>query len=324
VVTVEGHLRARDEPGQYSIAAVVGWTDAAGVQRRTPISVGPVTVEHERRKMLAVITKASQNFLKDLGLPLAFLWLAYRIKQLEEQRQESTRNREEEEREGRQKRAEEETARVRQTWTQMLPKVHENTERYYMPLMGFARSAAGAHRGKHSDEVLFYYLRFLARVKEMTDAIGGFYLKRRVGENIVGEIWDVLRARADDRFTRPSRQELQVTMRLVGTLSEFNAFSPETTIGIQRKAFAIPGALAMFAADAALLHIFSVVLVYETNQSYQFWYEEAEVFPEAEFVQALGELRGQDGGGEFGVLIGSLEQYVVDIRTRKNNTRPTR
>ncbi|MEO8378793.1 MAG: hypothetical protein ABI779_03935 [Acidobacteriota bacterium] len=318
VATVEGHLQALQEPGQNSIAAVVGWTDLSGMQRRVPVSMGPVTIEHGTRKRMATVSKAAQNFLKDLGLPLVFLWLAYWVKQLEEARQEK-KKREEDEQEARRKRAEESTARIGLTWTQMLPKVHENAEKYYMPLMGYARNTAEYYaQGNEGESVIFNYLRFLARVKEMSDAIGGFYLKTRAGENIVSAIWDLLRDRADDRFTRPIRQELQEAMKKVRTLDVFG--KDRGQISAQSQQF-LKDFTAAFRVDVTLLTLFSLILTYETNQSYEFWYGQSETFPTAEVEVALAQLREltAESGRKYKDLLQSLSEYVETARLVQTN-----
>ena len=330
VATVEGHLRAQEQPGQYSIAAVIGWTDAAGAQRRIPISVGPVTVEHEGKKNLATITRASQNFLKDLGLPLVFLWLAYWVKQLEDSRQgkkkteeqerEQSRKEEDDRRAEERKLAEEETARVRQTWTQMLPKVHENAEKYYMPLMGYARLAADMHAARNGAAAFFYYLRFLARMRDMADAIGGFYLKTRLGENLVSDIWDAVRKRADARLGQPVRQQLQVDIRSVETIGAFlELLGAETTIATAYGTWREGGT---FEIDAALLSLFHHVLTYETNQSYEFWYEEREVYPAAEIRDVLAELDHLQPSPElkYERLKDSLSKYESAAKARSVQT----
>lgn len=314
VVTVEGHLTARDEPGQFSIAAVVGWKDAAGVQRRTPISVGPVMVEDDFKKTAATVSLAAQNFLKDLGLPLVFLWLAYWVKQLEEARQEK-KKKEDEETEAKRKQADERTAVIRQTWTQMLPKVHENAEKYYMPLMGYAAHASRTGNPGQRDSGLFRYLRFLGRMHEMSDVIGGFYLKTRAGENVVSAIWDAIRVRADERFTQPVRQELQVAIRTVGTFDRFDALPADSLIARERREFRVE----TFAVDAVLLRLFHLILTFETNLSYEFWYQEEEVFPAEEIETAMSDLEGRsfEAGVKYEDLRRSLVEYVAGVKSRR-------
>jgi hypothetical protein len=173
VETIQGHLLARDEPGQSSVAAVIGWKDEAGAQHRVPVTIGPVTIENE----LGTLSKAAQNFFKDLGLPLVLVWLGYRIRKIEESREETR------------KRADERTARVRETWTQMLPKMHENAEKYYMPLMAGA-SYLEDYYPANVEFCFYYYLRFQVKMRQMVRMIGGFYLKSRQGEECVSALWE--------------------------------------------------------------------------------------------------------------------------------------
>jgi hypothetical protein len=304
VETIQGHLLARDEPGQSSVAAVIGWTDATGARHRVPVTIGPVTIENE----LGTLSKAAQNFFKDLGLPLVLVWLGYRIRKIEETR-EATR-----------KKADERTARVRETWTQMLPKMHENAEKYYMPLMGRA-AYLGDYYPDNPEFCFYYYVRFLVKMREMVRTIGGFYLKSRQGEECVSALWDAIRSCADARFGRPLRERAQDETAPIETVYQFEEKLPQlpSTKEMFEK-FREPAEYPRFEAEAVLFSLFAIVMSYEANCSYEFWYGEPEKFDQKGFDEAWERLvrcRGLFRSGKFATVQKHLEAYAKDVEVRR-------
>lgn len=304
-MTIEGHLVAGKDAGSYALSAVVSWKDATGGDRRTPISLGPVTVEDESRKSFATKIKAAHSFFKDLGLALVLFWLGYRVKKIEEEREEKR------------KRVEERTTRVRQTWTQMLPKIHENAEKYYMRLASDASQAANYYEGPEKDPNIcfFFYLHFLGRAKVMTDNIGGYYLKAREGEDCVSEIWDVLRSSADARFTRAKREFAQQQVVKVGTYHEF-VMDVLPELQLLKLDFMHDVSTGAFALDAALLEMYALVLGFEMNCSYAFWYGNAEQFPQKSFDETLAKLKRLGISAKYPKLANELARYEKNVPAR--------
>lgn len=297
VETIQGHLRARHEPGQSSISAVIAWRDDAGARHRAAVTIGPITVENE----LGTLSKAVQNFFKDLGLPLVLVWLGYRVRKIEERREEGR------------KRADERTAQVRQTWTQMLPKMHDNAEKYYMPLMGRA-GYVSAYYPSNPEFCFYFYVRFLVKMREMVHGIGGFYLKTRPGEECVSALWDGIRECADARFGRPLRERAQDEVAKIDTVYKFREELPNLASTTEMlRTFRNPAELAAFEAETALFDLFAVVLAYEANCSYEFWYGEPEKFDVRGFDAArekLARCRGRLRAGKFENIDHELNKYV--------------
>ena len=102
---------------------------------------------------------------------------------------------------------------MQQTLQLMLPKIHENAEKYYMPLCArILRLEEDWHKLNDDSEragksrwfdVLFCDLWILLALdKSMTDAIGGWYLKDREGEEQAFQCWDVFKSELETRFNR--------------------------------------------------------------------------------------------------------------------------
>lgn len=317
VLTIEGQLRASGRTGKSGVGAVIGWSDSNGYQHRKPIRIDPVTIENAEKSAYLHALATFRSILRDLALPLAGALVTFLLKKFEDTR-DKTRRMDSDRR-----------AQVQQTWTLMLPKMHENSERYYMPLMTYAASVEKYYDGVHADAELcfFFYLAYLAHMKQMVDRISGFYLRDRAGEDVVSTIWGLLLDRADARFTRVNRELAQVVFltRTNLTYAEFKegpAKSPAVTA--VRTKFVNPAVYSDFIVDVKLLKLFYLALTYEVNRSYQFWYIDAEEFPAAEWLAVYDDVGSAHGAGlvpdkEFSTLLTALDMYATSVDRRAYN-----
>jgi hypothetical protein len=113
------------EHGRFSITALVGWESAAApgsVATEEPITLGPVEITSPGRERWALFTGRSYPVLKDITLPILLAVLAYLFQKSQGRREKQDQRRQE--------------ARERglQVWSSQLPRLHENNERYYMPV----------------------------------------------------------------------------------------------------------------------------------------------------------------------------------------------
>jgi hypothetical protein len=155
--TVATRLRAIDEPGRWSLTAVVAWTDPLHhLSRRKGISLGPVTVENAIRKNLLLFAKAFQTYVKDLVWPqvaaLFGVWVSRQDRRRTQQREaekaadEQKAQLDREARANSERLAQENRAMVQQTWTLMLPTSHRINTMYYMPISHTVAQIYTRHR----------------------------------------------------------------------------------------------------------------------------------------------------------------------------------
>lgn len=331
VYTIEATLDAREETGKFGIGAVVGWS-AESVDRWKAITLTPITVENASKRATLHALRTLTGFAKDFALPIVLALVAFALKKVEDERETSRKEFEESRAEAR-RAAEERRAQVQQTWTLMLPKIHENSEKYYMPLMSFASSVVRYYDGADRDPEVcfFFYLRFFGRMKTMVDAISGFYLRYREGEEIVSTIWSALLELCDARVPRTARERGQLAMLQTHmTFVQFEERIRATpAIAALAAVFLDPAKYADFVVDVKLMELFSFVLTYEVNCSYEYWYAKPEVFPEEEWHRLYADIVAAGNAGlmpsarKFTGLMGALDTYAQSVDARAQDVQLT-
>ncbi len=319
-VTVEGHLIAGPRGGKFGVTAVVGWVDASGAHRRKPISVAPVIVESQWRNRVvsaARILQSILSILKDFALPVVLLWLGYRIKKIETAREE-TLKKIETARESTRKKTDDHVARVQQTWTLMLPKLHQNAEKYYIPLISYAGSVR-KHHTSNPEYSFFFYNMFLAQMKRMVDEISGFYLKDMIGEDVVSLIWEALLDEADSPqwFGRVQRENLQLVVTPTHTYFEFQKTALlDAAVASAHVKFVAQSK--EFAKQLPLFELFSTALWFETNICYVVWYDKPPEFPRDAFKAATDKFEAAFGPltEKHSSLVKLLRQYGESVEAR--------
>lgn len=336
VATFEGELMATDHPGTYGIGAVVSWNEVARdgrIARRKPIRIGPVTIENPTTRRRLRSLHVLEGVVKDVAMPVALAIIAYFFTSAENKREASRRTREaaqqrherfiEEEREKNRQAAAESTTRLHQTWTLMLPKVHEYTETYYMPATTNAFAVTRYYDGEQADReyCFFFYLLYLSQMKQLVDAIKGFYLRYRIGENTVALLWELILMVADARFTRPRREAAQLLVDAKWTFAEYTQHLGTDALILDMKR-EFMDAYDAFSADVALLRLFAIILEYEANTSYEFWYE-PEKLDEEQWVQAYGVLlqrrmvfAAAKSERKFDTLLRTLDEHHAGVPAR--------
>lgn len=286
-MTVERQLTVLERRGKFGISAVIGWTDAAGAERRKGITLSPIVVGDTEQERLLRFLRGVVNFLKDFALPLALLFLGVRIKRVEEH-----------------------NALLQQTWNLMLPKMHENAEKYYIPLMSHADSILRYVKKGDLAYAFFFYAKFLAVMKRMVYKIGGFYLKSQAGEDVVSRLWERMLHEADSAvwYGRLKRERLQLDTDPGKTYYEFQ----------QRQPLHVAQASALFVSAAGqkefkrqlpLFQLFSMALYFEANWTYIAWYGAPPEFPKQAFDKAIGDLAVANPPSEYQELLAVLRDY---------------
>ena len=307
-VTFIGKLRSTTISGRYGLSIVVGWFDDRGVLRRKAIQIEPLTIENTAERRKSAITDAIKSFFTDLGLPLVLAVLAYFLKKYEEERERSS------------KAAEEHGQQIQQTWTLMLPKMHQNAERHYMPISGDARSVHDYHASGDIDVTFFFFLLFLSEMRRMINRIGGFYFKHRSGEDMAHRLWAILLMRADNVFGRREREHAQVVVKPSDTFEMFSSGigATDARIVAMRSTFRQPSTQAYFAVDAVLCEMLSSIVGFELNCAYEFWYGRPEEFPIDEFVEDAERVRNLALflGPEYAGFQFALKAYSKELKRR--------
>jgi len=327
VATFAGQLVASDTPGKYGIGAIVAWRDGR-IERTKPFGIGPVTIENPSARRRTRALRTFQSIFKDIALPLALAFIAYRFTNAQNEQEAARRRREaaqqrhekdiEAQRQHQQTADNERSARLYQTWTFRLPKLSDNAEKYYLPLMATAWNVVKYYDGSDADRDIcfFFYLRFLAIGRRMVDAINGFNLRHREGEEIAARLWSLLLDLIDERAGRRARERAQMAvMQRRMTYDEFETGAATTQLmKTMRANFCSEAGFAAFQIDVCLLDLFATILMYEVNCGYEYWYDTPEEFPESEWSRLVARFNELGALGfltpeKFGSLSTALADY---------------
>jgi hypothetical protein len=178
-VTVWGDLRGRAPQELQTILAVVGWKTGDSQESELVVPIGQSIVESRRGR----IWRGLKDTLKDFGLPLVLLGLGWGFQRWDRKREQ--RKQEEDKR----------RTHLAETWNLMLPISHDLMTKHYMPLAGAARGALEYLERYQQDKnaaaslqtarrAFFCSSYFERRLREIFYSIGGFHFKSRVGEEL--------------------------------------------------------------------------------------------------------------------------------------------
>jgi hypothetical protein len=219
--------------------------------------------------------------LKDLALPivLAFLGVGLNIvtnrrdrKLLEQDREKTLRS---------------------ETWGQILPVSHKLACRYYIPLCSAAWGtsmawdaflAAGQDlrgREEQARRFFFYILQFGLMMRDIKNAMGGFYFKERFGEKIAGSLWKNIRdffpgKREDElRDYFGSLKHINRKDDLDTFLKKFDSKEDPAHATLQLLFSRLKLVLAdeqKTAENIRFLDVMRKIVVCEANRIYDYWY----------------------------------------------------
>jgi hypothetical protein len=324
--TVSAELQADSRPGRHVAVAVYRWQAADGTERRGAVVIGPVEVIPSPWQKLK---EDWLSALKDLVLPLALVFVGWRLKTIELRR-----------------------AETQQTWTTMLTKSHQNAEKHYLPItqstsrwpLSVAKLQAAVARHKAAeeieralDEAFFDFLLLVRKARELSQEIGGLYFKDRLGESLASRCWVVFKLRHEARFGREGvrgREELAWAMDQMTTRESFAEFAAKLSetrkdrrgrVRLARRAGRLgrlresarrwflrdPGA-GDIELDLLLTKLFGAILDYEMNRPYQHWYGAAERFPLDDFegVRVALDTRASTLRDDIEEVRDELDRYI--------------
>lgn len=254
-----------DSPIHFMTTAEFSWSVSDEVRHKI-VSLGPVSVEGDAEPRLYTVTRAALGYLKDLALPLVLVLFGefYRKRSQAEAEQQHERELD------------------RASWNLMLPKIHENNERYNLPFGNAAYIAAAKFSRadpadpESFDEVTRHVLLFRKHAQTLYERISGYYFRTREAELLVQQ--------AESAFMEALKKHVPAlviseAVSKTGRFARLHVFKQTTlrepsVLAVRQglitwKSTDPKGASAAF----TVLQILATVLLYDINLIYRFWYE---------------------------------------------------
>lgn len=277
-------LRAGSTTGQFRGRVTVGWKAGADAGTDTVVDLTPpLVVVRNGWSRIQWVATGLQAICKDLALPfiLAIVAAVFQGRKDEEARAlaETQRN----------------DDRLRDTWTLMLQKHHQNAELYYLPLFSAIRGFRLALAEADETKAFYFFIAIWWRFWQLSQKIGGLYFKDRGAEVLLALIWRVIVIEADYRFNGRANREMAIeklTVRKAAAPINYAAFSAGASPLKSQPPFdTMLTSFQTWKAAAAsddhltvsdiedLLAIFRSVADFETNRPYQYWYNQNPEFP---------------------------------------------
>lgn len=350
-VTLSAKLEATSSPGRYGLSAVFSWKNPGGERARKALLLGPVEVTYPLADSLFPITQKAYAAGKDFGLPFAVAVLTFVLGVLEQKRKDDReeaeekrkedleeaerRHKEEQEaaekkrreeqerteeiRRAQEKLADEHRAQIQQTWSQLLQKHIQDSQIYYMPMVGKLTYLLSRTRQSQPDvrECFYWLMAFMRRVKHTSDKIGGVHWKSQRAEKVFSASWGALRDALERRLGKAERAKALDRMRPNESLAEFEtrlaAEAEKSLFEPLEKKFEewLKDPDDPFSRYLCLAQILQLVLGYEANRPLQYWYDEPLEFPGEGLRTALGQLQGIRNFAEPWEVKKKLEIYLA-------------
>lgn len=337
-VTVSGKLAATQAHDRERVIAAVSWNDGK-TNSQSFAALGEIVVQTGWEQWRSSV---AYDLVKDLTLPVVLVALGAAFGFYDKYR-ENKRHRLQEQLEESRKKDAELRAQTAQTWTSMLPESHKLATKYYMPVDAAASSAldellereearknADPARQADAEDRAFYYLLLMSRrFRELADKKGGWYFKNRTGEQLVARCLENFRV----LFLRqPPNAQVQWSNAVgqIGITEKIGAFQARVT-GNGPEAPLLQQALANFRAwlatadyDPAVKNLrgMRILLSFEMNRPYQYWYGGAEILPlEGDLkdeIEATVRRVAQKWGSFPAIPTRDVEQYLREAQEASN------
>jgi hypothetical protein len=281
-VVLWGDVTATEQAEKHICYALLSWTDPAGARSEMVIPFGTNIIETLWERRL----RAVRELMKDFALPLLLVFLGLYVGQWDKDR------------EAKRQIHEAEIQQAHLTWNSMLPETYKLAIRYYMKILaalgGLLRELEKAHSAIQKTPAdpqtlaltrrsFFYLMLFERRIKYFLDLNSGFYFKCRAGEDIVVNAHDRYRKLylGDNENVRRNflrmveHTELTETMdtflqKLDGTGNHSAGVKQDFKNGWADFSIWIPTRDCQAAIGE--LKAFELVLAFELNRPYAYWY----------------------------------------------------
>jgi hypothetical protein len=286
--------RATLDPGRIVISGVFEWVDASDGGHQSAFQTEPVELPGMSWKYRPLgLPQEFLNVVSALLLPLTLLGLGWKLQTLQQRRTDK-----------------------QAVWASMLPKSHENAEKYYMPVVSAvdafcSRVSEVQKRSGHLvsedfDQATYFLILIFKRMRQILRKIGGLYFKSRLGERIASDSWNIF----SDRRQVIGRKLLDDILDQITQFESFARFStkrrnPDFDSDFQRIRNALMEWAGYDAAtkalqwdnsdlkfDILLLKLFRNVLDVEMNRPLALWYGEEKHLPGDETCTIWTELQG--------------------------------
>jgi hypothetical protein len=234
-------LQPSTDQGRFRVTLAYVWSSGAIADRRDVLSLGPIEIGTDEQRRRSAFLRRLAGLSKDLTLPLVLAALGFWF-----QRRQSTRDQDlkkaewlrdtelkkaEYDRDQRLKKDEydrdqrlkgvaagrdekfkedqEERERRHQIWASILPRLHELSERHYLPIVrslrlvvdGWPAASVPTAEDEKTAEYLYQVLLLLRRMKYLRDDKGQIFFNSRTAERVVGLSWRIFVKRVMSEFT---------------------------------------------------------------------------------------------------------------------------
>jgi hypothetical protein len=333
-------LSAPAAPGLVDLALTYSWRELLPAEGKGPAAPERLGPARENRLVVGPLRvvgvlqgwrrlgAALYGVIKDLALPVMLAFLTFFFKRWEDSRQ-AQRQTEEENRqrqahavqerlEERRKELERHTQQARETWGRMLLISHRDTKRHYLPLQRTLRDLADRLEFRSPDDwpvQAFYHLLVLLRLMtRLREENGGFYLKSRGGEDVLADLWYVLRRAVELEL---GLDLYEAAVREMAEVRDFDTFKarieakppdstgpPSALVRCRRKFLGdlegtpsregwLERPAGEFAQFLPLLRLFYGILRFEVNRAYVYWYGSPEQPPGERVEPWVAKLKGE-------------------------------
>lgn len=292
--------------GNSMVTSVLQWRSASGETYLQPLDVGPVRLTSPvllvASNTVETLMALVETFAIPLGLALVGWLLQGKLQDL---------------------------SRQQQAWASMLPASHKNNSEMYLPLVKDITMLSNRLKKYQGDggeegckEAFFFLLLAMRRMREV-GAGGGFYLKDRKGETIVALCWNTFVSRLtrnldpyEDLSSVVDSIKLDESYsRHLGKVKRLPNLEAKRVALQQKFRGWVDGVHPRDERDFCLIRLFGLLLHFEINQIYEFWYGAPQDFPHAECEEELRGLKNGAPDPELESLVREIESYRQTFRT---------
>lgn len=287
-LSLVGELRAVHPHERHNLTALLEWQILNDRVSQSTLLLGEAVV----RSAWGNFWSRAYEALKDFALPIVLALLAFGLGLWDHAR------------EGRRQAEERHRTQLAETWNRMLSESHRLTTKFYLHIASggqsilqfdqFYREEAAKAKDKRSDPRLEQYAKrqlfslvyLERRYIHLLDSAGGFYFKSRVGEQLVNSCLDSFLASYTQKWKEEILGNLTAMARIIDLNETGDAFlkrlagEGQTPADVQAT---LTHGWTNFQAwragpdyDRALsyLRALLVVLLFEMNRPYEYWYGE--------------------------------------------------
>ncbi len=301
--TIRVDLAATGPSGAYMLTASFTWKGAGATSEAITLDLGPLQVRSGDLELIAA-WKDFATVAVPVITPLIILLIGWRFQARQQ-----------------------EFVQTRQAWFAMLPVSHQNNLKSYLPLLSAIETFEDElkeyqkTRSSTDQRSAFFYFLLSIRMMREVDAAGGFYLTDRSGEDVVVTCWNSFRT--DFRLYLLPHEDFSSVVDAVDPRDSLSSFTGKLydvrlsrVLSQQEERFK-EWALGDQACRIKLIALFRILLLFEINRIYDFWYGKPGDFP---FEDCIGILRQAGKSDAFPEVINVFAKYAEGIANRRQRS----